>query len=134
MVFSNKRRLRGFTLIELMVVISILLVLISIAVPLYNQSIIRAREAVLRQDLFTMRSVINQYTEDKQKAPQSLDDLVSGGYMKLIPKDPITNSNSSWQVDQEDIMMSIDQTQPGITDVHSGANGTSSDGSAYSSW
>ena len=128
MVFSNRRSQRGFTLIELMVVISVMLILISIAVPLYNQSIIRARESVLRQDLFTMRSVINQYTEDKQKAPQSLEDLVSAGYLKDIPKDPMTSSNTSWQVVQEDILLSVDQSDPGITDVHSGSNGTGSDG------
>jgi general secretion pathway protein G len=131
---SNKRRHRGFTLIELMVVVSMVLILISVAVPLYQQSIIRARESVLRQDLFTLRSVINQYTEDKQKAPQSLEDMVSAGYLKMIPKDPMTNSNSTWQVVQEDVMLSVDQTQPGITDVHSGSDAIASDGTAYSTW
>jgi general secretion pathway protein G len=125
---------RGFTLIELMLVISIILILISIAVPIYNQSIIRAREAVLKQNLFTMRTAINMYTEDKQKAPQSLSDLVSAGYLKFTPKDPMTNSGDTWTVDQEDVMLSVDQTQPGITDVHSGSSATASDGTMYSSW
>ena len=128
------RRARGFTLIELMVVISIILILISTALPIYNQSIIRAKEAVLKQDLFTMRSVIDQYTLDKSKAPQSLDDLVQAGYLKEVPKDPFTDSRDTWQVEQEDILQSVDQTQPGISDVHSGSNLSSSDGTPYSSW
>ncbi len=127
-------RRRGFTLIELMVVISIILILVSVAVPMYQQSITRARESVLRQDLYTMRQAIDQYTLDKEKAPQSLDDLVQSGYLKIIPKDPFTNSTDTWQTVQEDVMMAVDQTQPGITDVHSGATGDGSDGTAYSSW
>ena len=125
---------RGFTLIELMVVISIILILMSIAIPIYNQSIVKAREAVLRDDLYTLRSLIDQYTLDKQRAPQSLEDLVSAGYIKQIPADPFTNSRESWVVEQEDVALSVDQTQPGITDVHSGSNLTSSDGTAYSTW
>ncbi len=125
---------RGFTLIELMVVISIILILISTALPIYNQSIVRAKEAVLRQDLFAMRSVIDQYTLDKGKAPQSLQDLVQAGYLKEIPKDPFTDSNDSWSVEQEDVLLSVDQDEPGISDVHSGANGNASDGTPYSSW
>jgi general secretion pathway protein G len=124
----------GFTLIELMIVISILLILVSIAAPIYKTSILHAREAVLRDDLFTMRSLISQYTLDKQKAPQALDDLISAGYLKLIPKDPFTGSNDSWAVDQEDTLLSVDQQEPGIIDVHSGSNQTSSDGTAYSTW
>jgi general secretion pathway protein G len=125
---------RGFTLIELMIVISMILILVSISVPAYNQSILRARESVLRQDLFQLRSLISQYTLDKQKAPQSLDDLVQAGYIKQIPTDPMTDSNSSWTVDQEDSLMSVDQQDPGISDVHSGASQMSSDGTAYSTW
>ena len=125
---------RGFTLIELMVVISIILIVISTALPIYNQSIVRAKEAVLRQDLFAMRSVIDQYTLDKGKAPQSLQDLVQAGYLKEIPKDPFTDSNDSWSVEQEDVLLSVDQDEPGISDVHSGANGNGSDGTPYSSW
>ncbi len=117
-----------------MIVISIILILVSIAVPIYSQSIIRAREAVLRDDLFTLRSVIDQFTLDKQRAPQSLQDLVEAGYIKDIPVDPMTNSRDTWQVTQEDVMQSIDQNQPGITDVHSGASGSGSDGRSYSEW
>src|ERR1041384_409740 len=124
------RRSRGFTLIELMIVISIILILLSFAAPMYQQSIVHAREAVLREDLFTLRQAIDQFTLDKQRAPQSLDEVVSAGYIKMLPRDPITNSTDTWQTVQEDVLMSIDQTQPGITDVHSGANGTASDGTA----
>jgi len=130
----NRKRQRGFTLIELMVVMSILLILISISVPIYNQSITRAKEAVLRDDLFQLRSLINQYTLDKQKAPQSLEDLVSGGYLKQLPKDPLTNSSETWQTEAEDVLLSADQSEPGITDVKSGASFTSLDGSPYNTW
>jgi general secretion pathway protein G len=124
----------GFTLIELMIVISIILILIAIAVPVYNQSVIRAKEAVLRQDLKTMRDQIDNYTMDKEKGPQSLQELVDAGYLRSIPKDPFTNSADTWQVENSDTMQSLDQTEPGITDVHSGSNLTGSDGTAYSSW
>ncbi len=133
-VLASRKNSRGFTIIELMVVISIILILISIAVPIYNQSILRAKEAVLRQDLFAMRSAIDQYTMDKAKAPQTLQDLVQAGYLREIPKDPFTDSRDSWQTVQEDVLESIDQNEPGITDVHSGSNLTGSDGTAYSSW
>jgi general secretion pathway protein G len=126
-------RNRGFTLLELMIVISMILILMSIALPIYSQSIVRARESVLRQDLFELRSLISQYTLDKQKAPQSLDDLVQGGYLKTVPKDPMTNE-ANWEVKQEDVLLSVDQQDPGIDDVHSASNNTSSDGTTYSSW
>jgi general secretion pathway protein G len=131
---KRSKNSRGFTIIELMVVISIILILVSIAVPIYNQSILRAKEAVLRQDLFAMRSAIDQYTMDKAKAPQSLQDMVQEGYLREIPKDPFTDSRETWQVIQEDMLLSIDQNQPGITDVHSGSNLTGTDGTAYSGW
>src|ERR1700730_7837366 len=124
----------GFTLLEMVIVMSIILILMSIALPIYSQSVLRARESVLRQDLFELRSLISQYTLDKQKAPQSLDDLIQGGYLKQIPTDPMTGSNSSWTVDQEDSLLSVDQQDPGISDVHSGASQMSSDGTAYSTW
>jgi general secretion pathway protein G len=132
MVKASKKR--GFTIIELMIVISIILILISVAVPIYSNSIIRAREAVLRDNLFTMRSVIDQYTLDKQKAPQSLQDLVEAGYLKQVPIDPFTQARDTWVTDQEDVLLSVDQTAPGIVDVHSGSNLTGSDGTAYNTW
>ena len=125
---------RGFTLIELMVVISIIVILMSVAIPRYQASILRARETVLRDDLYTLRTVIDQYTLDKQKAPQSLQDLVESGYLKQLPMDPFTNSRESWVAVTDESIMSPDQSQPGIVDVHSGSDQKSSDGSAYSSW
>jgi general secretion pathway protein G len=130
-----KNRSAGFTLIELMIVISLILILVSVSVPAYNQSILRAKESVLKQNLFQLRSLISQYTLDKQKAPQSLDDLVSAGYIKQLPVDPMTGSNSSWTVEQEDdTISSPDQQESGISDVHSGSTATSSDGTAYNTW
>jgi general secretion pathway protein G len=131
----NKKagRKSGFTLLEMMIVMIIMGILLSIALPIYNQALVKARESVLRNDLFEMRKLISQYTLDKQKAPQSLEDLVSAGYIKAIPKDPITNE-ANWEPHQEDILLSVDQQDPGIDDVHSASNATSSDGTAYSSW
>jgi len=125
---------RGFTLIELMVVISIIVILMSVAIPRYQASILRARETVLRDDLYTLRSVIDQYTLDKQKAPLALQDLVDAGYLKTLPMDPFTNSRETWVPITDDSIMSADQTQPGIIDVHSGSEQKSTEGSTYSSW
>jgi len=124
----------GFTLLEMMIVISIMLILMSVALPIYNQSIRRSREAVLRQDLFTMRQVIDQYTLDKQKGPQSLEDLTSSGYLKTIAKDPMTGE-ANWEVKQCEEMEAVDQQEPGICDVHSASTTISSDGTtAYNDW
>lgn len=130
---SRLERFRGFTLLELMIVISIIMILMAVAVPMYNQSIIQARESVLRSNLNTLRNVIQQYTLDKQKAPQSLDDLVTAGYLRQIPVDPMTRQ-TNWETVQEDVMLAVDQQDPGITDVHSASSATASDGTAYSSW
>lgn len=130
------RRLRqkGFTLIELMVVITIIVILLSLAIPNYQKTILHAQETVLRDDLYTLRSLIDQYTLDKQKAPTSLDDLVQAGYLKQLPKDPFTNSRESWVPVTDDSIMSPDQTEPGIIDVHSGSELSSSEGTAYNTW
>jgi len=130
---GKRRFCRGFTLLELMIVISIMMILMAVAVPVYNQSIVQARESVLRSNLATLRSVISQYTLDKQKAPQSLDDLVTAGYLRQVPVDPMTRQ-TNWEVVQEDLLMAVDQQDPGISDVHSASSGTASDGTAYSTW
>ncbi|MCI0348253.1 MAG: general secretion pathway protein GspG [Acidobacteriales bacterium] len=116
-----------------MIVISIIAILLSIAIPNFRSSIQRSKESVLKQNLDTLRKTIDAYTYDKRKAPQSLDDLVSAGYLKKIPVDPITNQ-SDWEVVTEDTMASIDQTEPGIDDVHSASTLQSSEGTAYNTW
>lgn len=125
---------RGFTLIEMILVIAIMGILLAMAVPNYRTSIRASQEAVLHDDLFQLRSLIDQYTLDKQQAPQSLDDLVSAGYLRALPVDPITHSSTTWQTNSDDTMMSPDQSLAGIVDVHSGAPGNGLDGTAYSSW
>src|SRR3954469_4370604 len=106
----------GFTLIELTIVIVIILILVAIAAPIYHTTVVRAREAVLHQDLDSLRKCINSYTMDKERAPQTLEDLVSAGYLREIPIDPFTRSRDTWVVAQEDTTDSIDQNQPGISD------------------
>ena len=130
----GRERSAGFTLMELVIVIAIIAILASVAIANYQHSIWRAREAVLRDDLFVLRSSIDQYTLDKQKAPQSLQDLAQAGYIKFVPKDPMTNSADTWVTEQEDSLMAVDQTAPGIVDVHSGSSSTASDGTAYNTW
>ncbi len=131
MKFRSKARNRGFTLIEMVVVISLILILLAVALPRYDQFITRAREAKLHENLTTLNKAIEEYSLDKKKAPQSLDDLVPG-YVKFIPED-ITGSNT-WQTEPEDSQDAWDPNQLGIGSVHSGSDEISSDGTAYSSW
>lgn len=133
---TSRRRLlqRGFTLIELMVVMAIISVMIAIAVPIYQKSIIRAKESVLRTNLFTMRNMIDEYTVDKQKAPDSLQDLVSEGYLRQIPQDPMTGSDETWKIIMEETAVGGSNSAPGIFDVRSGSDKKGLDGTAYADW
>jgi general secretion pathway protein G len=131
---KERRGGNGFTLIELMLVMAIIGTLTAIAIPSYINAVRHAREAVLREDLHTMRSAIDSYTVDKEKAPQSLDDLVQSGYLKAIPVDPMTGTSDSWMPDSSDTLMDIDETAGGINNVHSGAQGIATDGSSYNTW
>jgi general secretion pathway protein G len=130
----SKRARRGFTFVELMIVMAIIAVLLSVAIPIYSRSIMRAKESVLKSNLFTLRTVIDEYTFDKKKAPQSLQDLVGEGYLRAIPIDPITGTDQTWRVVMEDALTSVDQTAPGIWDVHSGSDQKSLEGTPYSEW
>ena len=127
------KRLRGFTFVELMVVITIIVILITMAIPIYNRSITRAKESVLKNNLFTLRTVIDNYTYDKQKAPQNLQDLVSEGYLRELPVDPMNGSNQ-WRTIMEDASQSVNQSEPGIFDVKSNSDKISLDGTPYSDW
>ncbi len=129
-----KRAWRGFTLIELMVVMAIISVLLAIALPIYQKSITRAKESVLRNNLFTLRTMIDEYTIDKQKAPESLDELVSEGYLRQIPQDPMTGSSDTWKVIMEDTPVGGSTSSPGVFDVRSGSDKTALDGTNYSDW
>lgn len=126
-------RSSGFTLLELLVVISIIAILMSVAIPVYNQSILRARERALRSDLDFLNAKIEQYTLDKKKAPQSLDDLKNAGYLEQVPNDPMTRE-PNWEVEQDQFMLTFQQEEPGITGVHSASNAIGSNGEAYSTW
>lgn len=124
----------GFTLMELMIVMAIIGILATLAVPSFVGALRSAREAVLKEDLHVIRAAIDSYTMDKGKAPQSLDDLIQDGYLRSIPEDPMTKSKDTWVTDTSDTLSSVDQSEPGINDVHSGSQDTGLDGQPYSSW
>jgi general secretion pathway protein G len=124
---------RGFTIIELMIVIAIILILVGIGVGMYQRSIQGARESVLKEDLQTMRQAIDNYTLDKQQAPQSLQDLVDGHYLRSVPVDPVCRQE--WVLHFSDTVITPDQTGSGVDDVHSSCEGTGvSDQTPYSTW
>jgi general secretion pathway protein G len=125
---------RGYTLIELMVVMAIISVLVAIAVPLYQKSLIRAKEALLHNNISTLRLVIDEYTVDKKKAPQTLHDLVNEGYLRVVPYDPMTGRDDTWREINEDSLTAVDQTAPGIFDIRSGSDLKSLEGTPYSEW
>jgi general secretion pathway protein G len=130
---GRNRVRRGFTFVELMVVITIIVILVTMAIPIYQKSIIRAKESVLHNNLFTLRTVIDNYTYDKEKAPQSLQDLVSEGYLRKVPIDPMTGTND-WRLIMEDATQSVNQSEPGIFEVQSTSNKTGLDGRPYSEY
>jgi general secretion pathway protein G len=133
---ANQRanRREGFSLLEMMLVITVILILASISAPIYTTCVVRAREAVLHDDLFTMRKLTNQFTLDNGRAPARLEEIVEKGYLGRIPTDPFTGSNETWQVQNEGAPLSSKQTALGIVDVHSGSSTVSLEGTPYSDW
>lgn len=131
---SGRARQRGFTIVELMIVLTIIGILLSVAVPIYQKALVRSNETVLRSNLFTIRTMIDEYTYDKQKAPQTLQDLVEAGYLRQIPIDPMTRSADTWKLIMEDALSSTSQSEPGIFDVRSGSDRRSLEGTNYSEW
>ena len=129
----DRRGARGFTLIELMIVMMIISILIGMAAVVYDKTVRKARESVLKQDLQAMRQAIDNYTLDKQQAPQSLDDLVDAHYLREVPMDPVCQKKD-WVTHIGDMVLSPDQTSTGVDDVHSGCEQTGSDGTSYTTW
>jgi len=126
---------QGYSLLETMTVIVVILTLATLATPMFRTLIVRGREAVLREDLFTLRNQIDRFTHDYARGPASLEELVEKEYMGSIPTDPFTGSNQTWQLDMQDANLSVDGSDPqGIADVHSGSPDASLEGTAYSSW
>jgi general secretion pathway protein G len=128
------QRQDGFTFVELTVVISIIVILITIAIPIYSKTVIRSKESVLKNNLFTIQTQLDNYTYDKRKAPQRLEDLVEAGYLRKVPVDPMTGSNETWKLIIEDVSQAVDQSEPGIFDVRSGSDKIGLDGTPYSTW
>ena len=131
---GEPRSRRGFTLIELMIVMAIITIIVGMAVPIYQKSILRAKESVLRNNLFTMRTQIDEFTYDKQKAPQTLQEMVTEGYLRSVPMDPVTGSADQWKIIMEDASTSSSQSAPGIFDVRSGSPKMSLEGTPYGEW
>ena len=134
LLVTRSRNARGFTLIELVVVMSLIVLLATIGLVAYRSSVTRGREAVLKEDLFRMRDAIDQYYADKGKYPADLNELVGGGYMRRVPQDPLTQSSESWQVIPAEPDPNNPSAEPGIYDVKSGSEAMSLDGSKYSDW
>ncbi len=134
--FPSARRLAtaGFTLIELVVVTALVIVLTTVAMVSYQNSVTRAREAVLKEDLFRLRDAIDQYYADKNKWPGSLEDLVTDGYVREIPKDPMTDSADSWQTVPAEADPANPTAEPGVFDVKSGSDRMALDGTPYTDW
>jgi len=130
----NSHRPGGFSLLEMMMVVTLILIVVSIATPIFRTAVVRAREAVLADHLFTLRVLIDQFTRDNGRAPLSLQELVEKGYLGTLPTDPFTGSNETWQETKEDAPLSPSQKSLGIEDVHSGSNELSLEGTPYSSW
>jgi general secretion pathway protein G len=128
-----RQRYGGFTLLELMIVLTVMMILMAVAVPFYNRHVVQARESVLKSNVQTLDKVIQQYTLDKGQAPQTLDDLKTANYLHEIPIDPMTGQ-ADWDTEMEDPTAAADPQQPGISRVHSHSPGTTGDGTAYSTW
>ena len=131
---ARGRLRRGYTLIEIIIVMAIISILVSVAVPVYQKTVLRSRESVLRNNLFSMRQVIDEFTYDKKKAPKTLDELVSGGYLRKIPDDPFTKSNSTWQSIPAEPDPNNPAAEAGVFDVKSGSDATALDGTKYAEW
>jgi general secretion pathway protein G len=132
-LFRGARAQLGFTLIELMIVIAIIAILVGMAAGIYTRTIQHARESVLKKDLQTMREAIDNYTLDKQQAPQSLQDLVDAHYLRQVPVDPV-NQQEDWVLHYGDMVLTADQTSTGVDDVHSGSDQVGTDGTPYNTW
>ena len=124
----------GFSLLELMIVLTIIGILVGIAIPMYQSVVLRSRETVLKANLHTLREAIDQYTADKKKAPQSLEDLVDAGYFREVPEDPMTQSAETWEVVTDTTIAAPDQTESGVVDIRSGSTAVSSEGTSYNTW